>query len=263
MKNMKDVTYCTESTITEAWAVIIGLPGKIDDGEPAVALHHAQKVIGDFEVQPSFVFVEQRDIEAVPAFWRQQLTWEQGTYLARIGHRYLSVHFLKKEERKYETFDASLQPQIDHWLDVFRETLAGSRNAYPIERVGFGYVNVFSLPEAGFDLSRYLKLNIGVGGECAKAGIAAMEINTEIVHPATQSHVYINVLVRPEAPDTGRITVRTKVEAQKRAELDFPFTDKEKLLNEIGRVKAAAKEVFFDLATEQTHKLMGAQYASN
>lgn len=263
MKNMKDVTYCTNSTITEAWAVIIGLPGKIDNGEPAVALHHGQKRIGDFEVQPSFVFVEQRDIEAVPAFWRQQLAWGDGAYLARIGHRYLSVHFLKKGERKYETYEATLRPQIEHWLDAFHEALIGSRNSYPIERVGFGYVNVFSLPEVDFDLSRYLKLNIGVGGECAKAGIAAMEINTEIVHPATQSHVYVNVLVRTESPDTGRITVRTKVEAQKRTEQDFPFTDKAKLLYEIGKAKAAAKEVFFDLATEQTHKLMGAQYASN
>lgn len=263
MTTMKDITYCTNSTIIEAWAVIIGFPGKVDSQESEAIVYNARKVFGDFETQPSVVFVERSGIEAVPAFWRQQLAWQNGTYLARVGHRYLSVHFIKRHEQKYETYDMSLKPQIEHWLSAFQNTLAGVPNAYPIERVGFGYVNEFFFPEANFDLSRYLKLNVGVGGECAKDGIVALEINTELVHQATKAHVYVNVLVRPDGPDSGRVIVRTKVEAQKRIDQDHLFTDKGALLNQIATVKAVAKNVFFDLATEETHKIMGAQNATD
>ena len=248
--------------MTEAWAVVAGVAGKISEEEPVAVTFQARKDIGDLTVQPSLVFVAPHNIEAVPAFWRQQLAWEQGTYLARIGHRYLSVHFLKTETGKYETYDKSLQPQIVHWLEAYRTTLAGSRTSYPVERVGFGYSNVFSFPETDFDLSRYLKVSFGVGGECVSSGIAAMEINFEMLHTASDSRVNVNVLVRQDPSNSELIAVRTKVEAQKLVELDVPFTEKDLLLREIASVKSAAKDVFFDLATRETHELMGAQYAA-
>lgn len=255
---IKNVEYCENSTITEAWAVVQGGPGKVQDSEFGALENYASKKIGKFETKPSFVLVKHKGSdETVPAFWKKQLSWDNEKYLARIGHRYLSVHFVKQGEGKYEQYNKSLKPQVEGWLDSYKETVSGLQEQYPIENISFGYINLFKLPVKDFDLSRYFKVNFGTGVSYANNGIGALEIVFSVHEPETR----ISVRVTPDPSDSEIIIVTTRVEARKLVEESFSFEDSEQILELIGEMKEAAKSVFFDLATNKTHDIMGAKYA--
>jgi hypothetical protein len=251
------VEYCENSTITEAWAVVHGTPGLVQDSEAGALENYASKKIGKFETKPSVVIFEVKDKDnAVPSFWRRQLSWNNDIHRCRIGHRYLSVHFLKQGDRKYETYEQSLKPQIEQWLNCYKETVSGQQEQYPIEKVLFGYINLFKFPGKDFDLSRYFKVNFATGLKSADAGLGNLDITFSVLNPS----VTINVRVSPASPDLEAIIVTTRVEAQKIVEGVCSFENDDKLLELIGEMKNAAHSVFFDLATQETHDLMGAKY---
>ena len=250
------VKYCENSTITEAWAVVQGAPGKIQDYEAGALINSATKIIGDFETKPSIVFVDKDSDDTVPAFWHKQLSWNSDSYRARIGHRYLSVHFIKQGKKKYETYEQSLKPKIEQWLESFKETVSGQKAQYPIEKVIFGYINLFRFSGKNFDLSRYFKVNFATGVSSASNGLAHLDIAFSVQHP----NVVINLRVAPESMGSDTIIVTTRVEAHKVVEEECSFQDDEKILELICEMKTAAHMVFFDLATEETHLIMGAQY---
>lgn len=260
---MTKVTYCEQSTITEAWAVIIGAPGPVVEGEDAAVSYAARKQIGELQQQPSLVFVEQSDLQNVPPFWRQQFSWEDDKYLARLGHRYLSVHYVKRGDDRYEQYDRTLKPAIKTWLIAYEDTLSGTKAPHPLKRAGFGYVNTFVFPQADFDLSRYFKLDFGIGSNSAKNGLSALEVNFELTYPDTNTVVSVNLLVRPVLTDLGQVELRTMIEAQTPLDDAHTFLDHEILLDVIMTTKDIAKDVFFDLATETTYEIMGARYATN
>lgn len=255
----ENVEYCDNSTITEAWAVVQGAPGKLQDSEAGALENLASKKIGDFKSMPSVVFRERRDDEAEPAFWHKQLSWNNNKYLSRIGHRYLSVHFIKQGEEKYEKYEESLKPQISEWLNSYSEIVSGQKDQYPIEKVIFGYINLFKLPSKDFDISQYFKVNFGTGVSSANEGIGNLEITFSVPSP----HVSISVRVYPETSNLENMIVTTRVEAQKIVEDDCSFEDNAKIVELISEMKEAAKLVFFDLATEKTHEIMGAKYVAS
>ncbi|ETX09346.1 MAG: hypothetical protein ETSY2_00005 [Candidatus Entotheonella gemina] len=56
---MRPVTYCKNSTITEAWAEVLGLPGEPDQEEVAALAHMAKKRFGNLRKIPSVVLMQQ------------------------------------------------------------------------------------------------------------------------------------------------------------------------------------------------------------
>ena len=249
--------------ITEAWVVVVGAPGSVVEGEDSAVYYAATKQLGEIQRQPSLVFVEQSDLQNVPPFWRQQFSWENDKYLARLGHRYLSVHYVKRGDDRYEQYERTLKPVINIWLTAYEDTLRGTKAPYSLKRVGFGYVNTFVFPQADFDLSRYFKLEFGVGSNAAKNGLSALEINFELTYVDTNTVVSVNLLVRPVLADARQVELRTMVEAQTPLDEAHTFLGHGELLDIIMTTKDIAKDVFFDLATETTHEIMGARYATN
>jgi len=257
------VEYCQNSTITEAWSVITGSPGEVRDADAGALENTASKSLGNFQVQPSFVVVERKEEgNIVPSFWHKQLSYENGKYAVRLGHRYLSVHFIKKGADKYDTYDKSLAPQIGTWLDAYANTVSGREEPVLVERAGFGYVNAFRFPVADFDLSRYFKVSFGTGAESTANGVATLDIKFRLNY-AEDTSVEVNIGVAPESPEPGHISVVTKVEADKPIDNECSFEEKDKILDYVRKAKEAAKSVFFDLATDETHKIMGAKYDSS
>ncbi len=260
---MKVVTYCKNSTILEAWAVIVGKPGPLDDAETGALEFAAKKRLGSLRKEPAVVLVESANRDIVPPFWREQLSWDDSRYLARFGHRYLSVHYLRRGEDKYETHTKTLEPSVEVWLDIFGATLGESKVQYPVERVSFGYDNAFEFPAAGFDLSRYFKINVGIGAAAASDGLAILEINFRLFYGDKKSPVAVNLIVQSDPGSVQLIQVRTKVEAHRPIVGDCLFVEKDKLTTLLKEAKEAAKSVFFDIATDETHRIMGAQYDSH
>ena len=258
---MRTVTYCTNSTITEAWGVVLGLPGELDEEEVGALAYVGRKRCGPFERVPSVVLVQRPTAGPVPPFWQQQLAWENGHLLARLGHRYLSVHFLTKGDRRYLTYETSLQPAIISWLETYDETLLGPREHYPLDRIGFGYANTFYFPAAGFDLSKYFRVSMGIGVQTANKGLLALETNFRLFDTLRSTDVIVNLAVNAGGDDGLQLQVQTKIVAERRSVAEGSLKDQASILAELVRAKEAAKAMFFDLATDETHRLMGAQYA--
>ena len=258
-----DIEYCENSTITEAWAVIIGSAGEIRDSDVGALENIASKKLGEFKPIPSFVFVENNnDNKIVPPFWHKQLSYNDGKYITRLGHHYLSVHYKKIGQDKYDKYENSLLPQIDTWLDSYSEMVSGKQDTNVIKKVGFGYLNTFKLPMKDFDLSQYFKINFGTNAESAKNGLGALEVKFKLNYLENNSDVEVNISVFPESPESDQIAITTKVIAYKAIEKDYSFEEKDNILDIVMDAKNAARAVFFDLATTETHKIMGAKYAS-
>jgi len=106
----KNVTYCTNSTITEAWTFVHGLPAAVNDAEMGALRHAAQKQLPGLKVLPGTVVVRRPQDGLAPPFWVYQLTWDDGRLRARLGHRYLSVHYLRR------VFSRRTNPSRRIWL---------------------------------------------------------------------------------------------------------------------------------------------------
>ncbi len=260
---MRTVTYCTNSTITEAWGVVLGLPGELDAEEVGALAYFGRKRCGPFERVPSVVLVQRPAVGPVPPFWQQQLTWDHGRLLARLGHRYLSVHFLQKGDSRYHTYETSLQPAIRGWLETYDETLLGPPEHYPLDRVGFGYVNTFHFPASGFDLSTYFRVSMGIGVQTADTGLLALETNFRLFDASRSTDVIVNLSVNSGGEEGLQLQVQTKIVAERRSAEEGSLKDQASILAELVSAKEAAKAMFFDLATDETHRIMGAQYASD
>ena len=238
--------------------------GNLDEDEVGALAHFGRKRFGPFERVPSVVLVQRPKVGPVPPFWQQQLTWDNGRLLARLGHRYLSVSFLKQgDDGRYQRYETSLQPAIVGWLKTYNETLLGPRDQYPLDRVGFGYVNTFRFLASGFDLSKYFRVSIGIGVQTAEKGLLDLETNFRLFDASRSADVIVNLSVHTGGEEDQQLQVQTKVVAERRSAEEGSFKDQERILAELLSAKEAAKAMFFDLATDETHHIMGAQYASD
>ena len=255
------VDYCGNSTVSEAWAVVLGLAGKVDETEPPVLERTARERIVGLEPRPAIVAVNARS-EAVPPFWRQQLTWHSGRHLARFGHRYLSTHFTRQGDDRYETFGKSLEPAVKKWLDIYVDALGPTSKEHLVDRVGFGYVNQFEFPAEGFDLSKYFLINVGVEVGIADPGLLGLDAGFRLFDKEGNVYLVVELNAVPLG-DEASIGVTTKVLAERRGLEEVSFANREELAKLVRSTKEAAKEVFFGFATDETHRIMGAVHASN
>lgn len=260
---MSRVTYCTNSTIAEAWATVQGMPVPVVPDEGPGLILAAKKKIEGLTDEPSLVVAQiQRPDRPTPPFWNRQVSWRNRQFLARVGHRYLSVHFLGTSEQKYRTYEDSLKPGLDSWLELFQEFYDGELIRSSVNRIEFGYVNQFRFAAENFDLSEKFKLNVGVGLESASRGLAGMDLRFQF-REAAGAFMTVQVAVGSDQDELDRLLVTTKVSAEFAAEASLFLDEPERIRAHVHRAKEAAKRVFFEIATASTHSLMGAQYASN
>jgi hypothetical protein len=254
------VTRCTNSTVTEAWATVFGSPAPVIDDETGALVHMARKKLPPLQSVPAVVLA-QVGAGPVPPFWKEQFAWDAKQFLVRVGHRYLSVHFLKKQGR-YETYPTSIEPAISAWLQAAEDAFGMEPTSYPVDRVGFGYVNTFDFASEDFDLSKYFRINFGVEVPSASQGLSGLEVRFGFVDAELASaHVITELMVQPLGQGADqRLVVQTKVRAESHGLQNCGFGSRDRLSEAVFAAKEAAKRVFFEIATEATHTLMGARY---
>jgi hypothetical protein len=253
---MARVKYCENSTITEAWTTIMGLPAPLDETDAPLMTRTAKETIEGLEVKPAVVAVLARKDLAAP-FWSQQLGWDGERYLARYGHRFLSVHFIRQGEERYQTFAKTVQPSIEIWLDIYRQAFSRSAEKHLVNIVGFGYVNTFDFEPKGFDLSRYFKLNFGVDVGAGEAGLLGLNTGFRFYDSRQDMYLSVNLGVESPTPEHPMAQVVTKVSAERRGLENVSFANKNCLVELVVAAKEAANETFFGFATQETHDIMG------
>lgn len=256
---MREVTFCERSTITEAWAVVLGRSVPVIPEEPAAIVITARRALPQLEREPSMVIAEIPQRGPVAPFWSQQWTWDEGRLRARIGHRYLGVHRLADEEHRYETYERSLEPALQPWLEACVGVYDDPLVIQALDQVGYGYINTFSFPATGFDLTKVVRMELGIQLEGVHDGLDGFEVKLHYrdkIQPAAR--VAVQVIVQPDGPVPETLLVRTKVTAAVARE--GRWTDRAFVEGQIVAAKAVAKRAFFDLVTEETRQMMGARY---
>lgn len=263
---MSRVIRCETPTITEAWATVLGLPDSFVAEEGPSLAFAARKRLAGSRIEPAVVIADIERHQPVPPFWNHQIFWNNRRFLARVGHRYLSVHVLLGEEAAYETYDASFLPALEPWLQVFQDIygndLLEHRVRHGVDRVGYGYVNRFTYPAEGFDLSQSFKLSVGVDIEGAAQGLSSLVVGFSVPEPSGATTT-AQVTIEPDRGDSDTVVVTTKVSTEVGGLPGLLLDDASLIAGEILRAKEIAKHAFFELTTEATRTRLGAQYATS
>jgi uncharacterized protein (TIGR04255 family) len=258
---MRDVIHCERSTITEAWALVLGRATPVVPEEAAAIVFSAKQALPGLEREPAMVVAELPTHGPVAPFWSQQWSWNEGRFRARVGHRYLSVHRLADEKHPYDTYSHSLAPALEPWLDAHAKVHSHGLVLPAFEQIGYGYINDFRFPAEGFDLSKFFHVDFGVQLAGPLDGLDGVEFKfyyRDKVNHAAQ--VLIQIVVRPGDAVEDQLLVQTKVTAT--LGVRGFFSDRAQIEQEIHNAKTVAKRAFFDLATQATHDRMGAHYAT-
>ncbi len=255
------VNYCKNPAITEAWAVIQGLPAPHDDVEINAVIHATQKSIPALKRMPSIVVIQKQE-GPVPAFWHSQYSWGADRYRTRIGHQYLSIHYIQQQEQKYETYQKSLEPEVKRLLKIWKSTASTTNSSRPLDRLGFGYINTFTFPNSKFDLSEYFKMNLNFTIEIEHTDLIGMKTDFNLIDQETNTHLILELSIEEDPANKDTIRLITKVNAEKVGIQHIPLNDVERIMATTLEVKTAAKTAFFGFATPSTHQIMGAEYAS-
>lgn len=245
---MKKVKYCQKSTITEAWVVIRGIPTKISENDPAIYLHSLQKNIPEIKKQPSVVFVQDRG-DSTPPFWSNQFSWNKDKYLIRFGHQYLSLHFVKHAEDKYETYDKTLAPEIKKACSLWKETFSQETdNKRNLDRIGFGYINTFSFPKKEFDLTKHFKIQIGIATPEESFGLRGIQTAFNFIDAKRSINTKVDFNLEEDRNNSNQIKVVTRVFSEKLGLSNKSFFDVDDILETTKEIKEVAKQVFFEIA---------------
>lgn len=262
---MREVTFCEHSTITEAWVGVLGQAVPVVPEEPAAIVHAAKRVLHTLTREPAMVVAEIPREGPVSPFWSQQWSWDNGRLRARIGHRYLSVHRLADDVDRYETFDRSLAPAVVPWLDACSHVYespgpGGLRIMQKFEQISYGYVNTFRADAAGFELSRLFHLKFGLDLE----GRDVLDVLDVKFHYRDQqqraTQVIVQIVVKADINSSDSLLVQTRTTAT--TTVQGFWQDRALIDTEILAAKTVAKRAFFEIATDATHRRMGAKYGN-
>lgn len=258
---MREVIQCERSTITEAWGFVVGRPAALVPQEAEAIVLHAKRALVPLVREPAVVLTELPASDLVQPFWNQQWSWDAGRFRARVGHRYLSVHCLASESRRYDTYAKSLAPAVAMWLNALSRVHAedrGTPSEAIADQLGFGYINEFDLPSAGFDLSEHFHVDVGI--QPMNPEIDELDVHFAYRKAMLDARVVVDLGVRSTSAD--RLSVKSKIVAIVTVE-QLSFANPTRLEQEIGRARAIAKQAFFSLATPSTHERMGTIYGDS
>jgi hypothetical protein len=248
------VSFCENSTISEAWALAVGDPAEARTEAVNATINAICAERPELSGDPTFVWA-QGDDSALPPHYRAQLRWADGARVARVGHQYLAVHFLSSGG-KYETFEKSLRPDLEWWLARW----LGSSAKFVPSRVVFGYVNSFEFSDRDFALSDYFRAAIELRGKLAGHSQSGCEATFRLaaddgglVHLAVQVD-QVNAGSNAAPTEIWRVVVKTV------ANRTCAETAVDGILREFVSAKTLAKDTFFEFARARTHELMKARY---
>lgn len=250
-------SYCENSTITEAWLSIIGMPGPVDKFGASALAHVAMEEIPGLVETPAVAIVT-GPTDLIAPFWEKQFSWGADRYAVRFGHRYMSIHFVRRAgSDRYDRFATSLEPWTVKWLELYANALKKAAPSQRVDRIGFGYVNTFNFPLEDFEFPAFFKLDLSLDVEAPNAGLLGL---TSSFHFRESTGAYVRIELSAEPRGDETISVVTKVLAELRDLDEVSFADTARLLPLIKDAKAAAKRTFFNFATKRTHDIMGARY---
>jgi hypothetical protein len=256
------VTFCEHSTIVEAWATIWGRPAPVRDEDTGALVFAAKREFTQLTREPAVVAAKIPDADVVPPFWSQQWSWDRGRYTARLGHQFLSVHFLAGPDTHYDTFDNSMAGALRGWFRAMAIVYRDRDFTNPADRVAFGYMNEFAFPGEGFDASEWFKYNVGIDMPGIDSGLLNLDLKFAFADPGSNAVIALEIHTEADHADSDRVRVRTKIAAQTMMIHEF-LDDPDGLERVIRQVKDVAKDAFFEFTTAKTHQKMGAQYASD
>jgi hypothetical protein len=254
------IAYCTSSTIAEAWAYVGGLPAVVDATDAAVLLRGARERFPALREIPAIVAAPGGS-SPVAAYWRHQVTWGNGDYVVRFGHRYLSVHFVRRENR-YDRFDTTMRPVVADWLAAYASAFGAHAASHPVDVMSFGYANTFALEPEGFDVADYFGLHVGFAIGVVDAAALGLHTSVTVQDHARDVRLAVELDVGGANPSDPKLHVTTRVSAECDAADGTTFADAMTLEAAIVRAKAAARETFFNFTTPKTHAIMGAVHAA-
>ena len=107
-----------------------------------------------------------------------------------------------------------------------------------------------------FDLSRYFKINFGIAVGAKSDGLITIDTGCTFFDEDRQAHLSINLGVQSPQAENSKIRVVTKVLAEKRGLENVSFATRDELDAIVLQAKTAAKDTFFNLATEETRAIM-------
>lgn len=249
------ISHCKKSTIAEAWAVLSGFPAAVVDAEATLIAHFARKTFPGLASDPIVLFQAEPQ-GPTPPFWSRQLRSNDRMRIARFGHRFLAVHFVRQAQQRYETFEKSLLPWLRGWLSSLTAAYDDSGADYPIARIGFGYINEFDFAAPDFDLAAHFRVNVGIDGASGIQGVEQLGLEFAWSHRDPEARIEVKLKAAPLAEDDLRLRVRTQVFVDSPALPGASFTRHEPLIEQVTRTKELAKTTFFGLATDSLRASM-------
>jgi uncharacterized protein (TIGR04255 family) len=258
VKSMEDIKFCKNSTITEAWFTLQGVPAKFEPDEIGSINTAAKRRIPHLLTIPTLlVRSESKSLE--PAFWSTNFSWNNGQFQSRIGHKYLSVHTICSSEKKYVDYTSTMKPQIELWLDIVSKQVQDPVS-FQIGSITYGYINTFEFPSKGFDISSYFRVNLGIEIESLQEQVSSLNSNFNFYDSKKNLNVRVSIEVIPSPSNSKNLMVRTHVSS----ELINPpgginINENLKILNKCSEIKDSSKRVFFGFATKKTKSIMEAK----
>lgn len=253
MKKPLKIDYCKNSTIREALCIIQGKPEKVEESDAGILEKHAKKHYDSLKIElknvPTFVMIPQIEGQKLNPFWSRQKQWGQGKYVARFGHRYLSIHRICNEADKYKTYKDSFKPELEKWLEIYKAALTGENETHPVDLIMFGYINDFILPVADFTLDKYLtcsyslNLNKGIVDAIDRYNLAFDMVNTK-------EGINCTLKVKVESlPGNDTLKLTTEIYSSYQNMQNFSFYS-DNVLEKIEQLKKHAKETFFSFVNQ-------------
>jgi len=230
--------------------MVLGPPGTFEGDGAAKALHFlATKHFPGLTPEPSVQWFQQ-SLDGAAPFWFIQLRDAAG-HRIRLGHRFLSVHFVREADgARYERYTTSLRPLLQAWLAFIASS--GMAGEFPVERVAFGYVNQVDVPDDGV-LADYFKVNV----EAELSGVDVLD-GLDVRLRSNLPPVMRQVSVSATGAEVGFRLVTEVVTERVLAQATTP--DDDVILPAIEEVRLAAKDLFFDFATDRLMQEMGVKY---
>lgn len=256
-----NIAYCTNSTLRETYAAVVGLPAPVAMNEFGALRTRFEREWPEHQFSSLQMLVPSSSppaldpMQEVPPFWYGQLAKGGGRWLGRWGHRTVGLHCVVAEGEQYRTFSQTMLPTLRNWLQAAREAYAFAAVDPPVATVVFGYVNAFDLSPGDGDLSEWFRFNIAIDAVGTAAGLSEIAIGARIPRPEHRARAHIS-LTAQQTDARIRVSVHTAVERDLADGVLFSAADVS--LAGIETAKAVAKETFFSFVTQRTLDFMGA-----
>jgi len=246
---------CKRSNIQEAWVQILGFPAKYNESIVGFLDISAKQKIKNLQDSDPLLNVVSMDPNENAPFWLKQVTWDKNL-ISRFGHKYLSVHFVNNDKSGYRSYSDSLQKSVDIWLGIFSNSLPRPEEE-KVQRILFGYTNMFEISSTEVDISEYLNIQFGISLEdMSPETFDGLHTHLKISNSTKKIHYEIKVTA--EAFEELKVSrISTEINAYRLFDGSLGYDSLPLIEKEIRELKDESKEVFFSLLTLKAKEILG------